>query len=161
MPFNDEDSDQAAADASAADASAREQGLAMAIPPADEPLDGGNLTTLGQVTTRTIQRLTDGQARPKIGAVKGTVEAVPPDLGKHVLMLYAMQQKLGEQVPELMRYEIDPNDLATNQGLLGLAETIGAMGDDEDLAMALKQPMGGGEAPAEEPAEPAEVDDGG
>ncbi len=158
MPTNVEDSDLAADEAAGADAAAREQQLGSILPQATEPLRPNVVNALGKVIGQTLTKIAGHKVDIPVQPISEAVEQIPADVGKQVLAIAAMNEKLGERVKELGPYRFDPMGLLTdNNGLREATKIIGAMGADQDLVMALRAPQGGESA---DEGQRADGDDG-
>ncbi len=160
MPHEDAIAPEQQAQATQADAdtaASRQDSLAAAAPPADEPLDPSSVNALGEIISVAIPRLTDGQVpEEKVMAqpVQEAQEMLPPDIFANVMTVASFMQSASDAgVAAAGPYAFDPLELSkTNAGLQEMAAMVSSMGEDEKLKNALKQPQQ--EAPEEEAPAP-------
>ena len=138
-------------------AASRQESLGAGAPPAEEPLDPSSVNALGEIIAVAIPRLTDGQVpEVPVAPVEEPQEVLPPDVFAPIMTIAAfMQQASDSGVEAAAPFVFDPVELSkTNAGLQEMAAMMSAMGEDEKLKNALKQPQG---APTEEAAAPPEA----
>lgn len=132
-----------------ADVAAGEEALAPGVPKAAEPLLADNVNSLGELLQGAMPKLTGGGLEVTFEPVAADVDQVPIGIAKHVLGLAAMVDQLGPKIPALAGYAIDPQMLATNDGLIELGAIVSGMASDEKVLAAVKGPMPTGEAEPE------------
>ena len=152
MPNNLEELDAAIDEQDAMAQQAVQGGLAGAIPPATEPLDGATLNALADIIERAVPELSGGEAAPvQLQRVQGQVGQVPPDIGAQILTAAAFI----DQFPAAGKYKFDPVALmSSNQGIGQIGSIIGQMARDQQLLAAVR----GGGAPAPDEAEELPVE---
>ena len=132
----------------------RQDDLAQAIPPAQEPLDMERVNGLSDALMSATDRLSGGQVQGDLPRVEGEVDAVPPELFAPLAALAAFVS----QIEGAEQFQFDPTEaVTTNNGLAQVAATLDALSQDEAVLTAASSPEPR-EAPAAEP-EPTEDED--
>lgn len=117
----------------------RARQLAMAIPPATEPLDSDLLGLLRQSVHRTLTGLGGGQLPElPLSSPDASTTEVPPELGAALVGLQQAVTALEASAPAAGRYKFDVGSATSNDGLKNLIALVDTMGRDRELTSQLQ-----------------------
>ncbi|MCP4307311.1 MAG: hypothetical protein GY788_21065 [bacterium] len=143
-------------DAATEAAAGVEAELGAAAPQAIEPLTTTALNTLAQTLDRVWDQLSQGHIDPPdVPKFTEDLDVMPQELFAPLAGLAAFLQ----QLPEAVKYQFDPEDLAdSDDGLFEMTRLIGGLGRDKKVERALRRatiaPQEGAPSPARDAPEP-------
>jgi hypothetical protein len=138
--------------------SSAEQAIGADIPPMAEQLRPDTMSKLSAILPAAMERLTQGQV-PATQVRFPTesdpsVESLPPAAGKWLMAVGSMVETFGASIPGLEQFAIAPQELTTNDGIIGAAMKVDALSRDSKLVAAIaKGPAAG--APKQSPPKAA------